>query len=153
MSSRKETHLLKVAISDTSTDFPSFVGNVMDLGSGKVAQVHVDVFLEGVFGDLDAVQVDFEGLFRGSRNVINSLLEQRHNVIIKTLHTKFFKVRLEGDLGPVCRFLGILDFRLALARHVVGEHLLVHKLLGSTLAKKLKFKSMNFRGAQTLKTY
>jgi len=51
-----------MTIRDAGADLPSIIGFKVHFWGTCIAQIHADVVLKGVFGDLCSVQVNFEGL-------------------------------------------------------------------------------------------
>ena len=142
-----KTHLLELAVGQAAVDFPPRVLLLLDLERRRLLlssvffdlvcvrlrrfQVQVDVVVEGAHWQLHTVQEDADLLVRDSRQVVSSLGEEVHMVLVDAWHLEDLQVWVEGDASEVPLFAALarLDLRssdiLAFLRHVLGPGLLV----------------------------
>mmetsp|Transcript_67047 Transcript_67047/g.190209 ORF Transcript_67047/g.190209 Transcript_67047/m.190209 type:complete len:251 (-) Transcript_67047:370-1122(-) len=123
--------LLKLPVSQANGYLPTVAALLVDHVIA-VLQIQLDVVLEGLDGELLAIEDHFALLVRRSGDVIDPLHHEGTDVLIKAIHAELCEIWPEGHLGVVLPIV-VRDLWLALCRHVVLKGLLklfLHLLVG-----------------------
>lgn len=123
------TYLLELAIALREQDFPPIVNDLMHdrfhvrFFQLHGFQVHIDVLFKIFDWDQFVVQV-YVDMFDAAGQIVNSFFKQRLQVIVDTRHAKLSEIGFESDFRILFSGLAeILELRLGLFRHILGEDL------------------------------
>lgn len=127
-----EADLLKLRIGNGYYNFPVrrsglFVSNLDRL---VVFEIHVHVLTKVLDWELLSIEKHLHITAKHSRHIEHSLLQQRGDVLVKSLHFESLEVRIERDASKVSTLM-FSDLRGTMLAHIVGPF---HSELFATLA-------------------